>query len=252
MAVVYTDKPLSLIQTPHNRTGKTDDFTIDASHMAVVHNVLIRSYNSIYQQAPHIQPVDYADFVGYCLAWHEMVQGHHDSEEAVLFPGIEEVTGVKGIMDGEKAEHAALYAGLSSLATYLGTCRAQPKTFNASALLSIMDAFAPAFATHLANEPPALASLSTYAFDIKALSAKTAEYSMARTSTFNLLPMLWYNLDVEFEGGKWRDFPPVPAPMRWVLVNILGRWQARWWRFGTCGADGKRIELLALREGYPA
>ena len=35
-----------------------------------------------------------------------MVQGHHDSDEEVLFPGIEEATGVKGIMDGEKAEHS--------------------------------------------------------------------------------------------------------------------------------------------------
>ena len=78
---------------------------MDASHMALVHNVFIRGYNSIYQQAPHIRPADYRDFVGYCLAWHEMVQGHHDSEEEVLFPGIEEATGVKGIMDGEKAEH---------------------------------------------------------------------------------------------------------------------------------------------------
>lgn len=82
-----------------------------ASHMAIVHNVLIRGYNSIYQQAPHIEPADYADFVGYCLAWHDMVQGHHDSEEAVLFPGIEEATGVKGIMDGEKAEHGRYTSG---------------------------------------------------------------------------------------------------------------------------------------------
>ncbi|CAD6584880.1 MAG: hypothetical protein ASARMPRED_001942 [Alectoria sarmentosa] len=221
MALLYTDKPLSLIQTPHKQTGKSDDFTIDASHMAIVHNVFIRSYNSIYQQAPHLQPADYADFVGYCLAWHEMLQGHHESEEAVLFPGIEELTGVKGIMDGEKAEHAALYDGLSSLATYLRTCRAQPSTFDASTLLSIMDTFAPALVTHLANEPPALASLSTYAFDIKALSEKTAQHSMARTSSSNLLPMLWYNLDVEFEGGKWKNFPPVPTPMRWNMIIRL-------------------------------
>ena len=115
-----------------------------------------------------------------------------------------------------------------------------------------MDTFAPALVTHLANEPPALASLSTYAVDIKALSEKTAQHSMARTSSFNLLPMLWYNLDVEFEGGKWKNFPPVPTPMRWVLVNIFGWWQARWWRFGSCGTDGKRIELLALRKSYAA
>ena len=104
---------------------------MDASHMALVYNVFIRGYNSIYQQAPHIQPVDYRDFLGYCLAWHEMVQGHHDSEEEVLFPGIEEATGVKGIMDGEKAEH-----GKSILVQYLrrykstNTTNERPFTLN--------------------------------------------------------------------------------------------------------------------------
>lgn len=96
---------------------------MDASHMALVHNVLIRGYNSIYQQAPHIQPADYRDFLGYCLAWHDMVQGHHDSEEEVLFPGIEEATGVKGIMDGEKAEH-----GKSTLVQYI--CASTQKSTN--------------------------------------------------------------------------------------------------------------------------
>lgn len=113
-----------------------------------------------------------------------------------------------------------------------------------------MDTLAPALATHLANEPPALASLATYAIDMKDLSNRTTKHSMARTSVVNLLPMLWFNLDVEFENGKWQNFPPISAPVRWVMVNILGRWQARWWRFGSCDADGKRIELMALREGY--
>nr|ANM86612.1 hypothetical protein [Cladonia uncialis subsp. uncialis]AUW30808.1 hypothetical protein [Cladonia uncialis subsp. uncialis] len=194
---------------------------MDASHMALVHNVFIRGYNSIYQQAPHIRPADYRDFVGYCLAWHEMVQGHHDSEEEVLFPGIEEATGVKGIMDGEKAEHASLHAGLSSLATYLRACTAQPGSFESSALLAIMDTLAPALATHLANEPPALASLATYAIDMKDLSDKTAKHSMARTSVVNLLPMLWFNLDVDFEDGKWNNFPPISGPVRWVLTWLL-------------------------------
>ena len=113
-----------------------------------------------------------------------------------------------------------------------------------------MDNLAPALATYLANEPPALASLATYAIDMKVLSDRTAKHSMARTSMVNPLPMLWFNHDVDFENGKWKNFPPVGGPVRWVMVNILGRWQARWWRFGSCGADGKRVELMALREGY--
>lgn len=40
--------------------------------MVVVHIIIIRGMNSIYLQAPHVQPADYADFVGVCelrLEW---------------------------------------------------------------------------------------------------------------------------------------------------------------------------------------
>ena len=66
---------------------------------------MIHGYNSIYLQAPRIIPVDVPDFVNYCLTWYDEVKGHHHNEEVMLFPLIEEGTGVKGIMDGDKAEH---------------------------------------------------------------------------------------------------------------------------------------------------
>ena len=73
--------------------------------MALVHNVIIRAFNSIYLQAPRVKAADVPDFLNYCEAWFQTVQGHHDSEEAVLFPMIVEATGVKGIMDGDIEEH---------------------------------------------------------------------------------------------------------------------------------------------------
>lgn len=91
--------------------------------MALVHNVIIRGYNSIYLQAPAIKPNDVSDFIQYCLAWHETVKDHHHAEEAVLFPLIEEAVGEKGIMDGEVAEHGQLRPfppfNASSIATAL-------------------------------------------------------------------------------------------------------------------------------------
>jgi len=37
--------------------------------MVIVHNIIIRGLNSIYVQAPHVKPGDYADFIGYCLCF---------------------------------------------------------------------------------------------------------------------------------------------------------------------------------------
>ncbi|ERF73168.1 hypothetical protein EPUS_03009 [Endocarpon pusillum Z07020] len=218
--------------------------------MALVHNAIINGYNSIYQQAPSVKPTDYPDFIGYSLAWHAMVTGHHDSEEEILFPSLEAATGTQGLMNGDKAEHAAFHDGMANFKTYLTTCAAAPGSFRATNLHHVMDTFGPTLHQHLLHEPAKLASLAKYPIDIRALSEKTAKYSMDRTSSVNLLPMLWFNLDLEFEDGKWKDFPPVSAPVRWVMVNVLGWWRAGWWRFGSCGADGRRVRLLALREEY--
>lgn len=75
--------------------------------MTLSHNSLIRGYNSIYQQAPRLPSSEYASFVGYCLAWHRLVDAHHHFEEVYFFPAIEEATGQKGVMDGEVEEHGS-------------------------------------------------------------------------------------------------------------------------------------------------
>ena len=68
-------------------------WTIGASHMCVLHNAIFRAFNSIWLQAPCVEGADAADFVGYSLAWFRFVRGHHDDEEAKLFPAVERLLG---------------------------------------------------------------------------------------------------------------------------------------------------------------
>jgi hypothetical protein len=123
--------------------------------------------------------------------------------------------------------------------------------FSGTHLITLMDTFGPALQSHLAHEPVHLASLSKYpqipTKDIKAAGQKDA---MDTQSTIYMLPMLWYNLDVEFEDGYWHDFPGLSWQIKWVMVNVLGWWRSNWWRFGSAGRDGKMAPLLALRDGY--
>lgn len=59
--------------------------------MALVHNMVFRSFNSIWVQAPYVRDEDKLDFVNYALAWYHFVKHHHDDEEAELFPKVEEL-----------------------------------------------------------------------------------------------------------------------------------------------------------------
>jgi hemerythrin-like domain-containing protein len=75
--------------------------------MAHIHNAILRGYNSIYQQGPHVQEADKPAFIGYALTWYRFVKSHHDDEEAELFPKVEEVLGESGkdIWDETHKEH---------------------------------------------------------------------------------------------------------------------------------------------------
>ena len=73
--------------------------------MALLHNAILRGYNTIYLQASHVKPADYADFIGYSLTWFRFVKKHHDDEEAELFPQVEETVGQKGVLDKAYEEH---------------------------------------------------------------------------------------------------------------------------------------------------
>lgn len=73
--------------------------------MALSHNSFIRGFNSIYQQAPRVLPANRADFVGYCIAWHDCVDAHHNYEETDLFPSIDKAAGISGLMDSAVDEH---------------------------------------------------------------------------------------------------------------------------------------------------
>lgn len=73
--------------------------------MCLLHNAIIRGFNTIYLQAPHIQEADKADFIGYALTWFRFVKSHHDDEEFNLFPKMEEVLGDKTIWTETHEEH---------------------------------------------------------------------------------------------------------------------------------------------------
>lgn len=73
--------------------------------MAHIHNSILRGYNSIYLQAPHITDEDKPDFIGYAQTWFRFVKSHHDDEENELFSAMEEVVGTNGVFDETHREH---------------------------------------------------------------------------------------------------------------------------------------------------
>ncbi|KAH7033172.1 uncharacterized protein B0I36DRAFT_407830 [Microdochium trichocladiopsis] len=253
---VWADSPIELVATPQFQTRKTDMFTAGASHMALLHNSILRGYNSIYLQAPHVQPADKADFVGYCKTWHKFVTSHHDDEEATLFTKVEELLDDKTVWSETHAEHEAFLAGLAQFGQYLASVQNPSTDFSGAELQRIMKTFEKPFGEHFHSEISTIAALADHPNAPAPGSPEEAEAAVtfktwgkstvSKAGTWDVVPFFLQNLDGTAEDGMWANWPPMPAPIRWGLVNIGGVFHGNWWKFSSC-ANGKPRELYALQ-----
>lgn len=61
----------------------------------------------------------------------------------------------------------------------------------------------------------------------------------------DVVPFFLLNVDRTAEGGAWADWPPMPRPIRWAMVNLAGAVHGGRWRFASCDAHGRPRELYA-------
>ncbi|RKU43491.1 hypothetical protein DL546_003705 [Coniochaeta pulveracea] len=251
----WADGPMKLVTTPQYQTKKTDIFTTGATHMALLHNSILRGYNSIYNQALLVQEADKADFVGYCLTWYKFVKSHHDDEEQNLFTKIEELLQDKTVFADTHQEHEAFLAGLAEYNTYLTTLPS-PLSFSGTELKRIMDSFHKPFEDHFHSEISTIAALADHPNAPKpGSSGETAAKAVFKTwgkSTVtkagmtDVAPFFLLNLDRTAEEGMWSSWPPMPAAIKWGLINLAGAWRAGQWKFASCDAAGQPRALYAL------
>ncbi|CAI6333609.1 unnamed protein product [Periconia digitata] len=252
----WADGPCALITTPQYATNKTDIFTLGATHMAHIHNAILRGYNSIYQQAPHVTDEDKPEFIGYAQTWFRFVKSHHDDEEQELFPQVEEVVGTSGIWDATHKEHEAFLTGLSNTNDYLAQL-AEAFDFDGFELRRIMSTFQEPFAAHFHSEiktivsfadlPTAPEPSSVKATQAAAVFKSWGKKTVMKTGSTEGVPFLLLNLDKTYEEGKWAAWPPMPAPVRWGLVNVGGAYHWGRWKFASCDSSGMPRELYALQ-----
>ncbi|GAM40557.1 hypothetical protein TCE0_039f12998 [Talaromyces pinophilus] len=251
--MMFANTPFDIIETPvyaqRKATGKkpNDQYAEAASIMVLVHNVIIRGLNSIYKQALHVKSEDYADFIAYATCWCEFTDNHHNNEDESIFPTIEAQTGEKGIMDEDLEQHRAFIVGFRALKSYLDSVAETPARFSGAQLVSLLDEFAPQLHHHLTDEIPRMVALSRFGDRISMLKIIETEGNRSAQALSKTGAMIFFlrNSDLEFEDGLWKNWPPIPGPVRWSILKTLGRWHVGWWRFASCDESGRMQQLYA-------
>lgn len=134
--------------------------------MSCVHNGLIRSLNSVYNQCINVAEQgtekDKLDFANYALHCAELLHAHHTFEEETLFPGFNKLAGVPGLMDENVQEHEIFHAGFSAYKKYILEVQGKRVRLHGGRLRTLMDNFMPALYKHLVNEIDTLSAMERY------------------------------------------------------------------------------------------
>ncbi|KAL8279906.1 hypothetical protein RQP46_007756 [Phenoliferia psychrophenolica] len=224
----WADHPIPLVSTPFYLTQSTDAFTIGASEMALLHNVVIRGFNSIYLQAPHIEQNSSKDFISYALTWCRLTIAHRNDEVGHLFED-----------------------GLLAMTNYLSIVEANSTAFSSLHLVTLMDSFMEPFAQHFGKdgEITEILDLASVYPDQPTLHPAFSSWvrrHVMKAGVLDGIPFLYANLDRTFENGIWSDWPRIPRPVEWAGISVGGAWNAKVWRYGSCTLLGGKKELEAL------
>lgn len=154
-----------------------------ATEMALVHNLLIRGLNAIYLQAPHVQASDERAFLNHAWCWYTNVHVHHSGEESYLFPLLEDMAGIKGVMDVNVEQHHLFEGGVQIMSQYIRNCLDGKEAYDGKKLVSLIDDFGHILAGHLADEIPTLLGLQQFGDRMNGLAKRSNEGGQANMAS---------------------------------------------------------------------
>jgi hemerythrin-like domain-containing protein len=159
----WADTPFPLISLPGRGLdlSKAHESVYVAREMTFAHNGMIRSLNSIYQQCIYVSsPSDIADLLEYTQFWCDWIHEHHQGEETLFFPRIENITGSNGFMEKNVTQHHAFEPGLMELQRWVKDAKVE--SYDGMKLRGVIDDFGGKLTQHLTEEIQTLLELRIY------------------------------------------------------------------------------------------
>ncbi|KAH8809542.1 hypothetical protein DL96DRAFT_568659 [Flagelloscypha sp. PMI_526] len=222
-----------MLEFPKGRIG--DLFEKAALDMTVLHNLFIRAMNSLLYHAPKITKKDVPSFLRYSLAFIHTLHHHHATEEELYFPVLEESLG-EGHMGSNVVGHEEFQPSFNEFTVLCTKMAANPSTWDASAFVASIHAFAKPLTKHLAEE---IVSLDAEVLrkgikesDLIRCNKMVEKRVQTESSLTEYFLMVICNNDKVF--GGW--LIPLPWFMKAVIAWIIVPLNASMWKYAT--ADG--------------
>ena len=130
--------------------------------MALVHNMLIRSLNCIYLQAPFVPTELLPDFIDFMHGWVIAIHEHHHGEETKYFLWLEEEIGIPGFLQVNVDQHHQFEPGMKAFSTYISALKDGSEKYDAKRVRDLIDGFGEILSKHLGEEIGTLVELKKF------------------------------------------------------------------------------------------
>jgi len=183
-------------------------------NMVNAHQAFKLGYESILKNLDNPPLDDLANFIGYCEAWVLCIEDHHESEEVVVFPFLNE----KMDFSGEAEQHKAIHATLDEISEMIREAKADHAKFDAEALKVKMVDFKPSLYGHLDDEVAHITSSKIEAAgftdkDMVDMNSKLEAYAKSHADLYIAVPFMTCHTPPE-EKPHWPPFP-------WILKKLF-------------------------------
>ncbi|KAJ7469702.1 hypothetical protein FB451DRAFT_1255313 [Mycena latifolia] len=206
----------------------TDPYERLQTNMAHAHDTYRLAYQTI---LPHLDspPIDDLDnFLGYTRAWASSIVGHHNAEEAVLFPFLNQ----KLDFSAEVEQHLAVAGGLTGIIAYIDATRASPAEFDAGRLKEMMQALHEPLFAHLSEEVADLSADNLSVFtpaELARVERDMIGYFSWHSEKFITLPFMRSHTPPELKD-VWP--PTFTWPLKRVVIPYMLAWKySGYWKY---------------------
>ncbi|KAJ7758202.1 hypothetical protein DFH07DRAFT_741888 [Mycena maculata] len=196
-------------------------------NMIHAHNTFKFGYDIILTQLDNPPTDDLKNFLGYCEAWVDSIEGHHQAEEEVVFPFLNR----KMNFSAEQEQHKFIHSTLDVLNGKLRAAKADPSKFNAAELKQTLTDFREPLYNHLDEEVAHIAPEDMKVFDAKELldlNASLDKHAKSHGDPFLLVPFMRSHTPPELKDS----WPPMPWVLRKVVIPyVLARRYSGYWKY---------------------
>ncbi|KAG8927459.1 hypothetical protein FRC01_007471 [Tulasnella sp. 417] len=212
-----------------------DIYEIQPVRMAILHNIILRGLNSMIYYSGEVTAGTkrHMSFLNYCNRVIYMLNRHHSIEETIFFPWLETKLG-EGAMGGNVEGHERFQAPLATFSELIENLRSGKATWDLDTFRKSLYELAEVLRPHLEEEIETLRpeKLKDHvpADEFREKERVAEKQIMKEASLITDTPIQFINGDSV--NGAW--FPPLPAPITFLMKYPLWSIHSDWWEFGSC------------------